>query len=145
MTLTTRRLLFLLFLLLPALASAQTHPCDQAAPTGTVIQSGAPHKVAFCSPSTDNVQAVVIYVDGQAYDLIAIVPLTAPSGSGFILYETPPLVQVARGDHEVRAATYNRNQLTGQLQVGPQSAPFVFGAVDPTPLTAPPVLKGVSR
>jgi hypothetical protein len=135
----------LILTLFGAPALAQTHPCDQQTTSTQVIQSGAPHKVTWCSPASDNLQALVVYVDGQAYDLLAVTPLTAPSASGMVQYESPLFLQVSRGEHTLEAATYNRNQLSGQLQLGPKSGPFVFAAVDVTPLTTAPVIKGVSR
>lgn len=124
---------------------AQTHPCDQPAPTTTVIQSGAPHKISFCSLASDNVEAVVAYVDGQAFDLLAVTARTAPSATGMVLYESPLFLQTTRGEHVLEAATYNRNALTGQLQLGARSLPFGFAAVDNTPLPTAPAIKGVMR
>lgn len=141
-----RGLFTAVFVLCAATVTAQTHPCDSAAPTTQVIQSGAPHKVEFCAKASDNVEAVVMYVDGAAFDLLAVTAKTAPSGAGDVLYETPPFLQVSRGDHTLDAAAYNRNALTGQLQLGPRTpAPFVFAAADPTPLAAAPALKRVVR
>jgi hypothetical protein len=140
-----RVLLCALFLLVPVSAMAQTHPCDQPAPLNPVIQSGAPHKVTFCSPATDNVAAVKVTVDGQAFDSLAATPITGPSLNGQVQYETPAFLQVSRGDHSLTAATYNRDQFTGQLRLGPTSAPFGFAAVDSTPLTTAPRIMGVSR
>lgn len=135
----------LLSLCLTRTAQAQTHPCDQPAPATQTIQSGAPHKVAFCSAQTANVEALVAYVDGQAFDLLAIVAKTAPSASGMVLYESPLFLQVAKGTHVLEAALYNRNQFTNTLQLGAKSAPFSFDAVEDTPLPTAPVIKGVSR
>jgi len=123
---------------------AQTHPCDQAVAQDPVIASGAPHKAAFCSPQADLIEAAIAYVDGVAVDLLAVTPKTGPSATGQILYETPLFIQVARGAHLLEMATYNRNTFTGQLQMGPRSAPFRFSA-DDSPIPAVPSVKGITR
>ena len=127
-----------------SVVSAQGHPCDLAI-TAQTIQSGAPYRLQFCSPVTDNVEAIVGYVDGAAFDLVPIVVKTGPSATGAALYESAPFIQVARGNHVIAAATYNRNGLSGQLQVGTTSAPFSFSAVDDTPRPAAAAIKGVIR
>jgi hypothetical protein len=128
----------------PALV-AQTHPCDQQAPSTQTIQSGAPRFISFCSLATDNVEAAVAYVDGQAYDLLPVTAKTAPSASGYVQYETGTFLQVSRGDHVLEAAAYNRQQLTGLLQLGAKSPPVFFVAVDLTPLPGPPARLIVGR
>ncbi len=126
----------------PALAQ---HPCDQPSPTSVTIQSGAPHKILWCSQASENIEAFVAYVDGQVFDLLPVIARTGPNAGGWVQYETSLFLQVTRGDHVLEAATYNRDLLTKQLQVGLKSPPFFFAAVDTTPLTTAPVIKGVSR
>jgi len=125
--------------------SAQTHPCDQPPPTSTTIGSGAPHKVQWCSRQSDLIEALVVYVDGTPFDLLPVTAKTAPSATGDVLYESPGFLQVARGSHVLILAVYNRNQLTGVLQLGVPSLPFPFAAVDDTPLPTAPAIKGVIR
>jgi hypothetical protein len=149
MTLTARCFLVALALLLALVAaveaSAQTHPCDITAPSAQTIASAAPHRALFCQPGSENAEAVIAWVDGQAVDLLPVTAKSAPSTSGLVLYETSLFIQVARGLHVLELSTYNRNALTGQLQVGAKSAPFSFAAVDETPLPTAPAIKGVTR
>lgn len=124
---------------------AQSHPCDQPAPATVTIQSGAPHKVQFCSPANDGVEAVLANVDSVPTDLVPVVAKTAASATGLVLFETTLFLQVSRGAHTLTVASYNTNALTGALQLGPASSPFAFTAVDDTPLPIPPSLRGVVR
>jgi len=126
--------------------SAQTHPCDVQAPSAQTIASGAPHRAAFCAPAADTPEAAIAWIDGQAVDLIPVTATSAPSATGDVLYETTTrFLQVARGLHVLEMAIYNRNALTGTLQVGAKSAPFSFAAVDETPLPTAPAITGVTR
>ena len=124
---------------------AQTHPCDQPPPASTTIAAGSPHRVQFCARASDNVEAMLARVDSTPFDLVAVTARTAPSATGQVLYESGQFLQVPRGTHVLTVAAYNRNALTGQLQLGAESAPFTFGAVDETPLPAAPAVKGVVR
>ena len=135
----------LALLILPVAASAQTHPCDQAPPPTTTVQSGTPQKVQFCSLQSDNIEAMVGYVDGVAQTLQPVTAKTAASSTGKILYETPLFLQVSRGNHVLTVATYNRDSFTGTLQIGALSAPFPFAVVDVTPVPTAPQIKGVTR
>jgi len=123
---------------------AQTHPCDQATVQNPTINSGAPHKAAFCQPQADLIEAAVAYVDTVAVDLLAVTAKTPPSATGKILYETPVFIQVSRGAHLLEMASYNRNTFTGQLQLGPRSSPFPFTA-DDSPVPVVPDVKGIQR
>lgn len=126
--------------------SAQTHPCDQPPATNVTILSGAPHKLQFCVPQSDNVEAIIGFVDNAAFDLVAVTVKTAtPNASGLILLESAPFIQVPKGSHQVYAKAYNKNQLTGQLQVGAASIPLPFAAVDETPTAAAPKLLNVIK
>lgn len=127
-------------------ASAQTHPCDQAAPATVTIQSGAPHKVQFCAKASDNVEAILGLVDAQPFDLVPIVAKTAtPSATGMTLYESAAFVQVPKGQHTLTVRLYNKNEFTGQNQLGAASAPFVFTAADDTPAPAAPNILNVIK
>jgi hypothetical protein len=128
-----------------SVVSAQIHPCDQAAPASQTIQSGSPYRLQFCSPIADGIEAIVGYVDNLAFDLVPVVVVTGPNASGLAWYESAPFIQVARGSHVLSARVYNRNGLTGLLQLGPVSSPFSFSAVDDTPVPAAAVIKGVVR
>jgi hypothetical protein len=125
--------------------SAQTHPCDQPPPVSTTIASGAPHKVQFCLPQSDQPEALLARVDTVATDLVPVTAKTGPSVTGLVLYESAVFLQVSRGSHVLTIAAYNRNQLTGQLQLGAASAPFPFDAVDDTPLPTAPAIKGLVK
>ena len=128
------------------LVEAQTHPCDQPPPPTTTIASGAPHRVAFCARASDNIEAAVVRVDSQPFDLVPVTPTTQPNATGLRFYTTGNFLQVPRGAHTLTVALYNRNAVTGQLQLGPESSPpFTFAAVDDTPLPAAPDVKGIVR
>jgi hypothetical protein len=120
------------------------HPCDVTVGEQTIM-SGSPHKVQFCSPQTDRVEALVAYVDGVAFDLLAVSAVSGPNATGWVLYDSPFFLQVQRGAHTIEVAAYNRNELTGALQIGPRSDPFAFAAVEPTPLTVAPRIVRVTR
>lgn len=124
---------------------AQTHPCDQPAPSTTTILGGAPHRVQFCLPQSDQPEALLATVDGVATDLVPVTAKTGPSATGQALYESGLFLQVPRGTHVLVLAAYNRDQVTGQLQLGTASAPFTFAAVDDTPRPGAPTVKGVVR
>jgi hypothetical protein len=127
-------------------ASAQTHPCDEPTSSVQTIAAGAPHAVTLCEDQAANIEAVIVWIDGQAVDLQPIAAKSAANAAGLVLYETTQrFVQVAKGLHVVEAAAYNRNKLTGNLQVGAKSDPFSFAADDPTPVPAAPVIKGITR
>jgi hypothetical protein len=129
----------------PLAGAAQTHPCDQSAPTTVTILSGAPHKVQMCLPQSANAEAVLAVVDAVPFDLVPIVARTGPSATGQVLYESGAFVQVSRGPHTLTLRAYNRNALTGQMQLGDPSLPFDFSAVDDTPVPAAPKILNVIR
>src|SRR5688572_16601143 len=87
------------WLLLPSLVSAQTHPCDQAPAPQSTIQSGAPHRVQFCQAQSDQIEALIVTVDGKPFDLLPVTAKTPPSATGKVLYETQLFLQVDRGTH----------------------------------------------
>lgn len=129
----------------PTAARAQGHPCDAPAPGATTIAAALPHKLQFCALASEAIEALIVVLDGTPIDLVPITAKTQPSALGLTLYETTPFLQVARGAHVITAAAYNRNALTGQLQVGAASPPFSFGAVDDTPIPTAPSIRGVAR
>lgn len=134
-----------LLLLVGELAAQPVHPCDAPMPTNQTIASGAPHKVQFCSLQSEQIEALVAYVDGVAFDLLPVTAVGAPSATGYVLYDSPSFLQVLRGAHTIEVAVYNRDALTDALQMGERSAPFAFGAVDPTPRPSAPQVKRVTR
>jgi hypothetical protein len=138
-------LLVAALLAIPAVAHGQTHPCDQPPPPQSTIQSSSPHKVQFCLPQTDAPEAILAKVDGQPFDLVAVAAKTGPSTTGKVLYESAPFIQVPKGTHQLEVAAYNRNALTGTLQLGAFSSPLAFAAVDDTPKPAAPEVKGVVK
>ncbi len=129
----------------PTPAYTQSHPCEQAPPATVTIQSGAPHRVTWCSPLADHIEALVAFVDGTPTEINTVTAKTQASAAGLVLYESPLFLQVAKGAHILRVAAYNRNQFTGQLQLGAQSANFPFDAVEDTPPPTAPAIKGVTR
>ena len=133
------------FALTLRLDARQTHPCDQAAPAQVTIQAGAPHKVQFCSPASDNVEAIVGYVDGTAFDMVSITAKTAPNAIGKVLYESAAFIQVPKGAHTLTVRAYNRDGLSGNLQLGAESAPLSFAAADSTPPASAPSIMGVVK
>jgi hypothetical protein len=144
--LIARLIIALALALLAVTAFAQTHPCDQPPVATITLLSGAPHKLQFCVPQSDNVEAVIGFVDTTAFDLVAVTVRTAtPNAGGLILLESAPFIQVPKGQHQVYAKAYNRNALTGELQVGAASLPLPFAAVDDTPPAAAPKLMNVIK
>jgi hypothetical protein len=125
--------------------AAQTHPCDQPAPATVTIVSGAPHKVQLCLPQTAAAEAILAVIDATPFDLLPITAKTAPSTTGQVLYESGAFLQVAKGSHTLTVRAYNRNQLTGQMQLGDPSPPFSFAAVDDTPVAAAPKVITIIR
>lgn len=125
-------------------AGAQTHPCDAASGGSAVLQSGAPHRVQFCEPAAAFIEAAVVWVDGQTFDLLAVSAVTGPNAAGLILYETPVFLQVARGTHTVEVAAYNRG-FGGELQLGAKSPPFSCVGVDDQAVPPAPIVIGLLR
>ena len=131
-------LLTCVLLLSPVLAWAQNHPCDQPAELTQTINAGAPYKLLLCHPQAE---AILVTVDGTPFDLLAVVPKTPPSTTGWILYETTlSFLQLGKGTHIVTASVYGAD---GRL--GFPSLPFNFVAVDDVPLPTAPVIRGVIR
>lgn len=126
--------LVLAFCLLASPAFAQ-HPCDVAAPATANITQGIPHRVQFCSPEADRVEAAVAYVDGVASSLMPVTAVSVKSSKGEVLYETPVFLSLNnRGNHQLQVAAYNRNS-NGTAQEGPKSSPFVFAVSAENPLS----------
>jgi hypothetical protein len=99
----------------------------------------------MCLPQSANAEAVLAVVDAVPFDLVPITARTGPSATGQALYESGAFVQVSRGQHTLTLRAYNRNALTGQMQLGEASAPFNFSAVDDTPVPAAPKILNVIR
>lgn len=130
-------LVLLMLVAVASLAGAQTHPCDNTAWAEPVLTSGAPYKLQFCAPQSDNIEAAVGFIDGAVFDLLPVTPIGTANTQGLILYETSAFIQVGRGNHLLYLATYNKN-LDGLRQRGDLAGPFGFGAVDPAPPPPPP-------
>lgn len=126
-------------------AAAQSHPCDTPGPATQTVAADLPHRLQWCSPAADALEALIAIIDGTPIDLLPVTAKTAPSAVGKVLYESPLFLQVPPGQHVLTAAVYNRDALTGQLQVGLPSAPFSFAAVRNTPKPEPPAILGVAR
>jgi len=127
-------------------AFAQAHPCDQSTPPTITLQSGAPHKVQFCSTLADAPEAMLSTVDATPFDLVPVTPKSQPSATGQVLYESGIFLQVGKGNHTLTLALYNRNALTGQLQLGDATpVPLSFAAVDDTPKAAAPKIIGIVK
>ena len=125
---------------------AQTHPCDQAPPPQVTISSGAPHRVQFCSPQSDMPEALVAKLNGaQIVDLVPVVAKTAPSATGKVLYESALFLQVSKGTYTLEIALYNKNSVTGEMQLGLYSSPLSFAVVDETPRPSAPEIKNVVK
>ena len=141
----------LLILALVLGGGGQTHPCDQPPPATVTIASGSPHKAQFCQPQSDNAEAVLGILDAGTpnaanFDLVSVTLKTpTPNVAGLVMFETAAFIQVPKGSHTLTLRAYNKNQATGQSQLGAASDPFPFGAVDETPVPAAPKTKNVVK
>jgi len=125
---------------------AQGHPCDAPTPATMTIASGAPHRLQLCAQLTDAPEAMLVTVDGQNFDLVPITPKSQPSAVGQVVYESGQFLQVPKGNHTLQVALYNRNALTGQMQLGtPMPIPLSFAAVDDTPKAAAPKILNIIK
>lgn len=133
-----RTLLAILFVLSTVRVEAQTHPCDTPLWSDQVLTSGAPYKVQFCHPQSERAEAALGTVNGIAFDLLPVTAISSMNATGYVLYETTSFIQVPKGTHQFYIQVYNKNVLTGALQLGALAGPFVFGADDPTPPPSAP-------
>ena len=134
-------------LLLPVrLLSAQTvHPCDVTTAPAAQIRANVVHKLAFCQPATDAIEDVVLYVTNFNGSPLTrtISPMSAPSTTGQVLYETPKDLTFPVGNYVLEAATRNREYAGGPLQEGAKSGPFSFAAVLFNPMPSAPTIRGL--
>jgi hypothetical protein len=127
-------------------ASAQTHPCDQPAPTSATVSSSGAYKVQFCAKPSDGLEAFVVYVNGTtAADLRPLTMVSAPNVSGYALYEGPKELTFPRGSYVVEVAVYNRPYPGGPTQLSARSSPLALAAVDDNPPPAAPKVMGVVK
>lgn len=127
-------------------ASAQTHPCDGAAPTQVTVNSNGTFAVAFCSPASDQIQALTVYLDGVASDLRAVTQVTnVANAEGEHLYQGPRELQFPVGTHEVTISVWNYDIEGGVAQESPRSAPLALSAIVGNPAPRVPEIRGVVR
>ena len=127
-------------------AAAQTHPCDQPAPTTATVSSSGAYKAQFCAKPSDGLEAFVVYVNGTtAADLRPLVMVAAPNTAGFALYEGPKDLTFPRGSYVVELAVYNRQYAGGPTQLSAKSSPLSLSAVDDNPPAAAPKIMGVIK
>ena len=70
-------------------------------------------------------------------------PMSAPSATGQVLYETPKDLTFPVGNYVLEAATRNREYAGGPLQEGAKSGPFSFAAVLFNPMPSAPTIRGL--
>lgn len=133
------------FVLLPVMGLAQTHPCDQPAPSSVTVSSGSAHKVQFCALASDKPEAFTIYIDNVASDLRPLTMVAPPSATGLALYEGPRELQFATGNHVVQVSLWNVQFTGGPSQEGAKSAPLSLSAVVNNPPAAAPSIRGIVR
>ena len=134
-----------LFLGLASGAQAQTHPCDQTAPTSVTVQSSGTYKAQFCAKPSDGLEAFVVYVNGVASDLRPLTMTVAANASGYALYEGPQELRFQRGSYQVQVSVYNRPYPGGPTQESGRSSPLSLSAVDDMPPPAAPKLMNVIK
>jgi hypothetical protein len=107
---TWRRLLSVAVLLVPSLALAQLHPCDDAIPDATTATRG--NAAGWCHTLQDDMGLPVssvgfrLVVDTTAYDLGVLLPEGVPSASGQYFFEAPLPTGVGRGVHTTLVIAY---------------------------------------
>lgn len=126
-------------------AQAQTHPCDQTAPTTVTVQSSGTYKAQFCAKPADGLEAMVVYVNGTASDLRPLVMTVAANAAGFALYEGPQELRFPRGSYQVQVSVYNRAYPDGPTQESGRSNPLALTGVDDNPPPSTPKLMGIIR
>ncbi|HEV8474593.1 MAG TPA: hypothetical protein VGR82_17580 [Methylomirabilota bacterium] len=125
--------------------SAQSHPCDVAAPSGGTVQTGAPQTAYFCAFLSDRIESVSIIINGgQPTPLGPVVLVTpTPNAAGWVQYSAA-IGQFAKGTYTVTLKVYNRS-LDGLVQESPASPPFLLSVVDPVLAPRAPYLTGIRR
>lgn len=107
---------------------AQTHPCD--APAVTVIKTNAPIGIGFCIKPIDadgipvpltSIASFRVKIDEAQVFNGPLTPIGTPSATGFIYYETPNNLSVAKGQHVVLVYVTTANGVESE-----GSDPFTF-------------------
>jgi hypothetical protein len=136
--------LVLALLALPSMAVAQTHPCDQSAPTTQTVTTSAQHKVQFCAKPVDVPEAFTVYTNGTASDLRALTLVVAPNALGYALYEGPKNMTFPAGTVILELTLWNREYSGGPSQESARSSPLSLTGVVGNPVpTAPAGLRVV--
>jgi len=137
----------LVLLLVASRAEAQPHPCDQATPSSVTVQAGATHFVRWCSPLTDRIEALVLFVDGVPTSLLAVAQVSGANSAGLAFYQSAYALTLPVGTHVVEAGVYNLDQATGVLQRGPLASLTVYAlsGAGATPPPIAPAIKDVLR
>lgn len=111
------------FLLIAASASAQTHPCDQVAPTSGTNVAGTPAVLSTCHPGSDpNGNAVTgfaVYDNGARVE-VPMVRGSVANAAGDFEFAAPFTVPATKGVHTMEIAA-----LSGTIE-SPRSTPFVL-------------------
>jgi hypothetical protein len=128
-----------------ALVSAQTHPCDQNAPTSVTVGSAAAHKVQFCAKPADAPEAFSVYVNGIASDLRPLTMVVAANAQGFALYEGPRELQFPTGSHQVQVSVWAPEFTGGPSRESAKSSPLSLTAVANNPPATAPKILGIIR
>lgn len=146
-------LLALALLLMPALASAQTHPCDATPIVNPSLTS--PVIVQFCWDGKDvngaatTVQSWTVTIDATVVftgPLSAVGAVSAVSGKN--LYETapivPPVLSPPVGNVGSHTATVLGTNISGQSVLA-TVYPFTVVLPLPPPVPSKPILVGVRK
>jgi len=139
------KLLTFMLLLIPATLSAQTHPCDAAAPTTAIVVVGTSYKVQFCAKPAEAPEAFTVYLNGVASDLRPLTLVTAANAAGLAFYEGPREMSFPRGLHSLQVTIWNTQYVGGPSQESAKSNPLALSAVDSLPIPTAPKLIGVAR
>ncbi len=120
-------------------ASAQTHPCDQGAPSSQTVTTSAQHKVQLCARASDAPEAFTVYTNGTATDLRALTLVVAPNALGLALYEGPRDLTFTAGTVIIEVTIWNRAYPGGPSQESARSSPLSLSAVVGNPNPTAPV------
>jgi hypothetical protein len=134
-----------LSLLLLALATPQSHPCDQPAANSATVSSQATMKVQFCAKASEAPDAVTVYVNGVAKVRSALTMVMAQNALGFALYEGPKELQFSRGSYVVELTVWAPEFPGGPSQESARSLPFSLAVVDSTPPPTAPKILGIIK
>jgi hypothetical protein len=113
--------------LVPSLATAQTHPCDAAPVTNPTVVVSGPVSLGFCVPSVDvlgdptTLTSFRVQVDSVDVFTGPLTPIGQPSTTGLNYYETPKTLVIKNGNHTAVVFASNAPGVEGA-----GSAPFAF-------------------